>query len=442
MSAADAAPVSSASLDPAGSAPPRRLGIVYEPGSIPILTLVAALAGRWEIVWILAAGTDAATLRRLGRFGVCLHTAGRPAAAVADDLREHSVGGITTFADAGLRSAAALADAIGVPGHRAEVAIALTDKVAQRTALAAAGLPTPGFCQVDPDMPARAIEAAAAGLRYPAVVKPAVGTGGRDTLAVSGIAALVAELNRRRAGGDRRPVIVEECFGRYPPEAIDGFGDYVSVELLAGAGRVDVLAVSGRMPLTPPFRETGSFLPSQPAGRELAEVEAVAVAAVAALGVRVGCLHVEIKRTPDGPRVIEVNGRVAGGGIPELVRAAGGVDLYGAAAAVAMGEAVDPVPVGHTGVQYALVLQPPVGVPSRLRSDWRQCLAALPGLRRTEVRAKAVTVTPADGSYGYLLMVVGEAPDHRALHAIQALLAGLAVPAGSGDGVTPGDAGA
>lgn len=436
MSGTGVGPARGAHPDPTGLPVYRRLGVVYVPGSIPLLTLLGAVDGRWEIVWILTDALAPEVRRPLERFGACVDAADRPVAAVAADLRVHGVAGITTFADAGIGSAAALAAALGVAGHSEPVAVALTDKVAQRTALARAGLPTPAFRRIVADTPEPVIRAAAAELGFPAVVKPVVGTGGRDTVAVADAAALMDELTRRWAGGDRRPVIVEECLGPYPPEPIDGYGDYVSVELVAAGGAVDVVAVSGRMPLTAPFRETGSFLPSQLAVGELADVEAVAVAAAAAIGVSVGCLHVEIKLTPDGPRVIEVNGRVAGGGIPELVLAAGGVDLYAAAAAAAMGERVSPLPLGREAVHYAFVLQPPVGVPSRLSDDWRQRLGALPGVHRIEVRAEAVTVLPAHGSYGYLLMVVGEVPEHAALHDVQALLGTLAVPARSGRGGT------
>ena len=44
---------------------------------------------------------------------------------------------------------------------------------------------------------------------------------------------------------------------------------------------------------------------------------------IEALGVSTGCLHTEVKFTPDGPEIIEVNGRV-GGGVPEMLERAAG----------------------------------------------------------------------------------------------------------------------
>ena len=66
--------------------------------------------------------------------------------------------------------------------------------------------------------------------------------------------------------------------------------------------------------------------------------------AARALGVDVGCLHTEIKLTIDGPRVIEVNGRL-GGGIPEMLELASGVSLFNVAARVAVEEQYEPRPV-------------------------------------------------------------------------------------------------
>jgi len=65
----------------------------------------------------------------------------------------------------------------------------------------------------------------------------------------------------------------------------------------------------------------------------------LASTAIEALGVSIGCLHSEIKLTPDGPRVIELNGRI-GGGVPEMLLDATGVDLMQIALRLALGEEI------------------------------------------------------------------------------------------------------
>lgn len=406
----------------------RKLGVVYEPGSIPFLALVAAVRGRWPLVWIVHERLGATELAPLRRFGELVELAGVAPRVAAARLRGTGVCGITTFADSGLRYAAELATELGVPTNSVETAVRLTDKVAQRTALRAAGLPTPAFCSVPADLSGPALRATVEPVPYPVVVKPAVGSGGRDTTSVSDFSGLAAELDRRWSADDRRTVIIEQCLGPFPPQPVDGFGDYASVEIVVAAGDLHVLGLTGRMPLAVPFRETGSFAPTNLATDEADSVCEAATRAVRALGVEVGCLHVEIKLTVDGPRVIEVNGRIPGGGIPDLLLSGTGIDLYAAAASAAMGEPVAPVTQYTGSVSYAFAVQPPLAQPVRLADGWREQLAGVPGIRQVEVRAESANVQPADGSYGYLLMVSGDVADHDSLHGLQAKLNALVEP--------------
>ncbi len=83
------------------------------------------------------------------------------------------------------------------------------------------------------------------------------------------------------------------------------------------------LAITGRFPLAPPFRETGFFIPASIAPGQQAELLDLAGETLRALGLEVGAAHTEIKLTSEGPRVIEVNGRI-GGGVPDMLRLADG----------------------------------------------------------------------------------------------------------------------
>jgi len=85
--------------------------------------------------------------------------------------------------------------------------------------------------------------------------------------------------------------------------------------------------VTGRFPLAPPFRETGSFLPSDLGPADQDAVVALAGAASEAMQVLNGLLHTEIKMTPEGPRIVEINGRV-GGGISGMIARLGGPSLH------------------------------------------------------------------------------------------------------------------
>lgn len=391
----------------------RRVAVVYDPDSIPVLSLVAATTRSGvELVWI----TDDEDEPVLRRFGEVAPLAGRPVDVAAAQLAKLNVCGITTFADTRIEQTAALTAALGLPGNPPETARRLVDKIAQRTALRAADVPVPRFVGVQSPYLSAQVRDELNRLCYPVVLKPAVGHGGRDTLCLSNPAAVTAELHQLHDAGRWRPAIVEECLGAYPPQDRQGLGDYVSVELAVDAGVPVAVAVTGRMPLAEPFRETGAFLPCALDPAEQRDVAAMAVAAARALGVRCGCLHTEIKLTREGPRVIEVNGRVAGGGIADLVAAVKGVDMYECAVRSAMGEPLRLPPTATTGmVHYHFALQPPIGRRVRLPADWSARLQQIAGLGRVSLRAEEAEVGERDGSYGYLLMAAGTAADHAAL---------------------------
>src|SRR5206468_13136370 len=91
---------------------------------------------------------------------------------------------------------------------------------------------------------------------------------------------------------------------------------------------------------------------------EVATVEALAIAAIEALGLGFGPAHTEVRLGPRGPVVIEVNARLAGGRIPTLVRLATGIDLAGATVDAVVGGGrplPEPGPeLGHASIRFLL----------------------------------------------------------------------------------------
>jgi biotin carboxylase len=92
-------------------------------------------------------------------------------------------------------------------------------------------------------------------------------------------------------------------------------GPEVSVEGLVWEGELEVLAVFDKPdPLDGPFFEETMFVtPSRHPTRVLAAVEDVCRRGVAALGLRHGPVHAEVRIGPRGPVLIEVAARTIGG---------------------------------------------------------------------------------------------------------------------------------
>ena len=94
------------------------------------------------------------------------------------------------------------------------------------------------------------------------------------------------------------------------------------------AGRCVFSSVSQNWPTAEPsFQETGLHCPADHNPKRVRQLVDLAVQTVTAFGFERGVLHVEGKCTARGPRIIEVNARMGGGRIHEMVRDVWGVDL-------------------------------------------------------------------------------------------------------------------
>ncbi len=423
--------------DPAttgGGADRPLLLVAYDGTSTSPFELADELAGLCDLAWLVdrADPTLGPLARLLPRYGPVIDRAGRTEAEVVAEARALAVDGVIAFSDGQLATAAAVARALGLPANPPEVVEALTDKVAQRARLADGGIAGPRTARLAAGTtPDRAAEACDWDLGA-CVVKPCRGTGSRDTWRADGRTGLLAGLQRVAGPDGTLPedLIVEEWLDGDPGQTADGLADYVSVEAMAVGGRVTPLAITGKFPLAAPCRETGNFLPHNLDGPAAAAVRDLAVAAPGALGVRTGALHIEIKLTPDGPRVIEVNGRVAGGAIDRLLADELGTTLTRLAAAAAVGRpiAVEAfVPRAEAGpFRAAWFLQAPAGARRLAAAGGLERLAAHPWVDATTWnRTVGDALDWRDGSQGYVVSVLATVPDVGALASLPTALAGL-----------------
>lgn len=243
-------------------------------------------------------------------------------AAVLAAIGSRAVGGVTTTSDFYLGHAARLAETLGVPGKSAEAAAACRNKELTRTALRDADVPQPAFAVAEDTA---GVGEAVAAVGVPCVVKPVDGSGSQNVLWCADEETAVAHAARvlavtENARGQRSPgrVLVEEF--------VDG--REFSVEMFCTGGEAVCVGVTQRTttPL-PHFVETGHLFPANLAPAQRAELAEAARQALKAVGFEHGPAHVETRLAAAGPVVIEINGRLAGGMIPELIRTATGIDL-------------------------------------------------------------------------------------------------------------------
>jgi biotin carboxylase len=412
-------------MDPmprAGSRP--RLAVVYGHRSLE-LTQIRGGARDWcDLVWLIDAGDPAAARARplLRRYGEVVDALGAPPAAAADALRPHAPQGLATFYDTGMERVAEIARELELPFHSAATARRLEDKLAQREALRAAGLPTPAAVALPADADRATAERLGSAIAYPAVLKPRRESGSWHTFPIADVRAL-GDLWDELAP-NRLPMLLEEYLPDGPPLPGGFEADYVSVETVVAAGRMSHLAITGRFPPAPPFRETGFFIPATLSPEQEVEVLALAGATLRALGVEVGAAHTEIKLTPDGPRVIEVNGRV-GGGVPNMLALTTGLDIVELSMRAALGlddELPRELPRAR-GVGYRFFYQPPASARRVTELDGIDRLRRHPGVESVQLHLPPGSEIDArHGTRTYLFAVVGAAPDYAGMLAVHEFL--------------------
>ncbi|HWH00546.1 MAG TPA: ATP-grasp domain-containing protein [Pilimelia sp.] len=404
------------------------VAVLYDLGSATPVDIMAAAHRLATVVFVadFAGEHAAATRPTLAALGAVVDVTGLDPARRLAAVAALAPRGVVTFSEYRLAEAARLAAALRLPGHDADTVAALVDKFRQRRLLAEAGVQATRCAVVGAD-PAAAL----ARVGVPAVIKPRTGAGSRHTVRVDTAAEFLAVAGRLPAGVE---FVAEELLAGDPAAAGADFGDYVSVESVHTAAGSRQVCVTGKFPLAEPFRETGMILPA-PIGDALADrVRALEAAAIRALGVRHGVTHTEVKLTPDGPRIIEVNGRL-GGYVPEILKRATGVNLVRAALAAALGQPVALPEPRYRGVTYQIFLAPPA-VPGRIVGvRGAEQLRSLPGVSAVDV----VTDFPRaydwrDGTQSHLGVVYGAAADHAAAAGVAAAVATTFQAVSSADG--------
>ncbi len=386
------------------------------------MQLAEAAAGLCDFLWMVDSSLPEMSQMTdlLNRFGSVIDISGRSVEQLTEALADYRPDAIATYLDAGMVGYAEAASALGLPFHSAATAEALVDKARQRSVLAAA-LPMPACLVIPPELSEQELVSIEAEVGWPAILKPRAAQGSRYTFLARDPAELRRLLGELGAG---RPEMVLEGYLADDPARSEGpYAGYVSVESLVSGGVVSHLALTGRFPLAENFRETGFFIPAALDDAEQEAVLGLATAAIEALDVRNGCLHTEIKFTPDGLRIIEVNGRV-GGGVPEMLDRAAGIPLVELTLRVALGEEIRiDGPVATERVGYRFFLQPPA---------MSATVAAIEGIDRVSDHPGVDTISVhqgpgsdldwRDGSRTHIIAVVGSAADYGELQAVYRFL--------------------
>jgi biotin carboxylase len=400
------------------------VAVGYGPRCVPVMQLIGAAVGVCELLWLIDGSIPEMheMSELLHRFGPVVNIGGLSVEQILEELSPpYQPDGIVTYLDANMATFAEVAEELNLPFHTVATAIALTDKAEQRRVLREAGLRTPPCVVITPHQSSEELSAAGSKVGWPAVLKPRSAQGSRYTFFVEDggrLSELLASL-----GEDRPDMVLEGYLADDPSRVGEPYADYVSVESVVSRGIISHLAVTGRFPLAENFRETGFFIPASLNDADQVAVLDLATLAVRALGVTTGCLHSEIKFTPEGPRVIEVNGRV-GGGVPDMLNRAAGVALVEMTLRLGLGELIEvDGPVSTERIGYRFFLQPPSVSATVASINGMDAVSDHPGVDAITVhQGPGAVLDWKDGSRNHIMAVVGTANDYDELQDVDRLL--------------------
>jgi biotin carboxylase len=311
--------------------------------------------------------------------------------------------GVLAVDDQGLTVAAAASTILGFRHNSSEAVAATRNKAIMRERLETASIRQPDFRVVPPNGD---VVGAAREIGYPCVVKPMSRSASQGVIRVDDASEAVLAAVRVRAILDDAPesLLVE----RFVP------GDEVAVEGLLSDGQLDVLAVFDKPdPLNGPyFEETIYVTPARRSPELLGEIFAMTARSAAALGLREGPVHAELRIGGEGKvTVLELAARSIGGLCSRALRFGAGVSLEELIIRHALGLGLD----GLTRESQASgVMMLPIraaGVLERVEGVERaRAVAGIVGLDITIAPGRELTPLPEGDRYLGFIFARGQSP--------------------------------
>lgn len=270
-------------------------------------------------------------------------------ATINSCVSQADIGGILTTSDFYLETVATLTTRYSLPGNPPEAIRTARNKALTRQILEQGAIPQPRFALV--------YSAAGVGdilkkFGLPCVVKPADDSGSNNVLFCQTKEEVEEQVNRilavcHNVRGQQAAsfALIEEYLEA--PE--------FSVEMFTWQEETTCIGITQKT-LTgfPYFVEERHLFPAPLPDEQFQQIAHTVQQALTLLGIRHGATHTEVKWTPSGCSLLEINARLAGGMIPELIRLVTGVDVLEQQIRSATGGPVSlqGIPQGVAGIQF------------------------------------------------------------------------------------------
>lgn len=325
-------------------------------------------------------------------------------AAIEEYINQHvvldEVAAITTTSDFYLETVARLNERYQLPGNSAQAVVACRNKAKTRQILTEVGLLQPAFMVIESvDQITCAVEK----VGLPCVVKP-VDDSGSNLVKLCftqeeirhQFELIHQETHNVRGQLKDRRALVEEYISA--PE--------YSVEFISRGGELQLIGITQKKVTGEPyFVEAGHVFPAPLAKEQQEEMIQTVTKALRAVGFHYGASHTEVKWTEKGCVVIEINARLAGGMIPELIRLTTDLDLLQVQIETAVGQ-MNPLDISYNG--YASIHFIMAKVPGIFHSiEGMDQLEKQNGVKQWKIYARpGQKVAPPQNAYGRLGHVI------------------------------------
>ncbi|HVR21727.1 MAG TPA: ATP-grasp domain-containing protein [Candidatus Polarisedimenticolia bacterium] len=327
-------------------------------------------------------------------------------AVLGEAQREEGIDAVLTLSEFYVPAVAELAAALGLPGLNPEAARVCRHKPSTRRVLANAGMRTPEFHLLDSKTQAQRL---APLMSYPCVVKPPSDSSSCGVRMVRTLAEFLAHFETLHAW--RKNVRGQALDGTVLVETLLDGPEYSVETFTTAAGVTHVIGVTDKhLSAAPHFVELGHDFPSR-ADTTITELLASTVLqALNAVGFDFGPAHTEIRLTQEGPAVVEINPRLAGGMIPELVKHATGIDILEAWISLLLGNGADLTPARNDHASIRFLTAANSGRLSAITGVEKA--SRIPCIREVAVTGKRGTmVREAEDAYDRLGFVIASSPN-------------------------------
>ena len=317
--------------------------------------------------------------------------------AAYDLLNGREFDGVAAVGDRPAILAAEMAERMNLPFHPAAAARACANKAAARERYRAAGMPLPVSAGV-----ALPLSNPLSWELFPCVIKPLNSSASRGVIRADDAGALRLAAARLHKMGEERAQIESYIPGR--EFAIEG--------LVTNGGLQPVAIFDKPDPLEGPyFEETIYTTPSRENGEVQAALLKTAQAAVKAIGLAHGPVHLEMRYNPHGAWILETHGRPIGGLCARTLRFEGGAPWEEVILRHAVGDRTEapPLEAGASGVMMIPI--PHAGVYQSVDGlDRAKAVGGIDDVVITAVAGQRLMTLPEGSSYLGFIFGRAESP--------------------------------